>query len=285
MTDTIPTPGTESVEQFVRENVDAQAEITRARALTVGDTPMIQESVEPYVELPRGLMHAGSWQKRTTVRELTGIDEEAISRVKEVSDIYDTVLALGTVRVGSLELGTLPLAERQGYLAQLLVGERDQLFIGIVRMTYGDRKTMNYRCPMCNEQQELTVVLSEDFPLELPESDIEVTEFDYHTSAGDRIVYRPAIGADQIEALRRKNATMAEQNTIMLSRCIRRVNDDPVVVDPVLYARKLPMRDRQGLLAALVSRQPKVDMTVTVECVGCREEQVIPLGWADLFQP
>jgi len=53
----------------------------------------------------------------------------------------------------------------------------------------------------------------------------------------------------------------------------------------VLYARKLPMRDRQGLLAALVSHQPKVDMTVTVDCVGCREEQVIPLGWADLFQP
>jgi hypothetical protein len=284
VTDTIPTPGTADVEQFVRENVDTQADINKARSLTVGDTPMIQESVEPFVELPRGVMYAGTWQKRAMVRELTGVDEEAISRVKEVADIYDTVLALGTVRVGELELGTLPLMERQGHLAQLLLGERDQLFIGIVRMTYGDRKTMGYRCPSCGESQDLTVVLSEDFPVQsVP--DVERTEFDFVTSKGDRIVFRPAIGADQIEALKRKNATMAEQNTVMLSRCMKRVNDDPVIVDPVLYARKLSMKDRQALLGELVSHQPKVDMNVTVNCVSCREEQMIPLGWADLFQP
>jgi hypothetical protein len=158
------------------------------------------------------------------------------------------------------------------------------LYIGIIRMTYGDRKTMLYTCPSCREQQELTVILSEDFPMEVVD-DVERTEFDYTTSKGDRIVYRPAIGADQIEALKRKNATMAEQNTIMLSRCIKRVNDAPVIVDSVAYARQLPMKDRQGLLAELFSRQPKVDMTVRVDCVACREEQTIPLGWADLFQP
>jgi len=235
------------------------------------------------VELPRGLSYSGAWQKRAMVRELTGVDEEAISRVKEITDIYDTVLALGTVRVGDLELGALPLTERQGYLGQLLLGERDQLFIGIVRATYGDHKTLLYRCQNCNEQQQLTVILSEDFPMEVV-PDVERTEFDYITSKGERIMYRPAIGADQMEALKRKNATMAEQNTIILSRTIKEV-DGQLVLDPMAYARNLPLRDRNALLAELVSRQPNVNMTVTVGCVACREEQTIPLGWADLFQP
>jgi hypothetical protein len=275
VTDTIPTPGT-TVQP-------TQQDLDRAKAITVGEAPMIQESTDPVIELPRGLNYAGGWQRRTLVRELTGVDEEAISRVKEISDVYDTVLALGTVRMGELELGALPVADRQGYLSQLLLGERDHLFITIVRATYGDEKKMLYTCQNCGEQQQLTVTLSEDFPMSVPD-DVERTEFDFTTSKGDQILYRPAIGSDQLEALRRKNATLAEQNTTMLSRCIREVNGG-LVVDPVAFARQLPMRDRNALLGELVSRQPKVDMTVTVDCVACREEQTIPLGWADLFQP
>jgi hypothetical protein len=282
MTDTLPTPGTTDAEQIVR-NGNLQADILKAQQLTVGDAPVIQESVEPFVELPRGLIYNGTWQKRATVRELTGVDEESISRVKEVADIYNTVLALGTVRIGEMELGTLPLSDRQGYLGQLLLGERDQLYVGIVRMTYGDDKTLPYKCPSCGEVQNLTVTLSEDFPVQVVD-DVERTEFDYTTSKGDQILYRPAVGSDQSEILKRKSATLAEQNTLMLSRCIKEVNGE-LLVDPVAYARKLPMRDRNAILAELVSRQPKVDMTVTIECVGCREEQTVALGWADLFQP
>lgn len=279
MTDTLPTPGTTG--QHIES--PTAADLDRARQMTVGDTPQIQESVEPFVEFPRGLMHAGSWQRRAMVRELTGVDEEAVSRVKDITDIYDTVLALGTVRIGELELGPLPLTERQGYLGQLLLGERDMLFIAIVRAAYGDQKKLLYTCQNCQEQQQLTVVLSEDFPMEsVP--DVERTEFDFTTSKGDRIMYRPAIGADQMEALKRKNATTAEQNTIILSRCIKEVNGD-LVLDPLAYARNLSLRDRSGILADLLTHQPSVNMTVTVDCVACREEQVIPLGWADLFQP
>lgn len=279
MTDTIPTPGTTGE----RTDIPTQDDLVRARQMTVGDVPTIQESVEPYVELPRGLMYAGSWQRRAMVRELTGVDEEALSRVKDITDIYDTVLALGTVRIGEVELGTLPLTERQGYLGQLLLGERDQLYIAVVRATYGDQKTMLYNCPSCQERQQLTVFLSEDFPIETV-PDVERTEFDFVTSKGQRILYRPAIGADQMEALKRKNATSAEQNTIILSRTIKEV-DGSLVVDPIAFARNLPLRDRNNLLGELVNRQPKVDMTVTVNCVECREEQTIALGWADLFQP
>ena len=73
------------------------------------------------------------------------------------------------------------------------------------------------------------------------------TEFDFISSKGDKVCFRPAVGADQIEALRRKGASMAEQNSILLSRCIKTVNGD-LVVNPMDYARKLPLRDRHALL-------------------------------------
>jgi hypothetical protein len=285
VTDTLPTPGTSDVEQFVKEHTaaDPAADLAKAKEMTAGPVPLIQDSVDPHVDLPRGLMFNGSWNTRAVVRELTGMDEEAMARVKDITEIYDTVLALGTVRIGEADLASRPLPERQGLLQQLLLGERDQLYVGIVRMTYGDRKTMNFTCPMCKEEQELTVTLSEDFVINTVD-DVQQTEFTFVTSKGDTIVYRPAVGADQMEALRRKNASMAEQNTILISRCVKTVNGD-LVVDPTGYARKLPLRDRHAFLADLISHQPSVDMTVTVDCVACREEQTIALGWADLFQP
>src|SRR5215467_642528 len=114
---------TEPETDFDRLHRDLQ----RAKDITTGEAPVIQESVDPHLHLPRGLMHNGSWQRRVLVRELNGMDEETLSRVRDQADIYDTMLALGTVRVGDLELGPLPLGERQGFLQQLLIGERDQL--------------------------------------------------------------------------------------------------------------------------------------------------------------
>lgn len=287
MTDVIPTPATarvaDDVAQFIQESKDQQADLAKAKQVEVGSVPLIQGSVDPHVDLPRGIMHNGSWSTRAVVRELTGIDEEAMARVKEITEIYDTVLALGTTRIGEVDLENQTLASRQGVLQQLLLGERDMLYVGIVRMTYGDRKTMFLTCPLCGERQELIVILSEDFPVTMVD-DVQQTEFTFTTSKGDTILYRPTVGADQMEALRRKGASTAEQNSILLSRCIKTVNGN-LPVDPMSYARKLSLRDRHGLLAALVEHQPSVDMTVKVECVACREEQTIALGWGDLFQP
>ena len=288
MTDVIPTPagavGASEVEQFVKEQeADSASELAKAKEIAAGPVPLIQDSVDPHVDLPRGLTYNGSWNTRAVVRELTGVDEEAMARVKDITEIYDTVLGLGTTRIGEVDLASKPLPERQGLLQQLLLGERDMLFIGIVRMTYGDHKKMRYICPSCKEDQELTVVLSEDFPVTEVE-DVQTTEFTYVTSKGQTVLYRPAVGGDQMEALRRKNASAAEQNTILISRCIKMV-DNELVVDSMAYARKLSLRDRHALLADLVSHQPEVNMTVTVDCVGCREEQKISLGWGDLFQP
>jgi len=283
VTDVVPTP-TATREQW--HDPDAlQKDLDTAKEMTAGPVPLIPSSVDPIFELPRGIMHNGTWQTKTVVRELNGMDEEAMSRVKEPAEVYDIVLALATVRIGELDLESLPLPERQGHLHQLLIGERDLLYLAIIKATYGSRKELRYRCqnPECNEEQDLFLDLDADFaPRQV--DDIQRTEFTYTTSKGDVISYRAAIGSDQLESLKRRTATMAEQNTILLSRCIKEVNGR-LVVDPMDYARRMPMRDRLALLGELVERQPTFDLSVTIECVACRQEQVIPLGWGDLFRP
>jgi hypothetical protein len=258
-------------------------DLARARQETAGPVPLIQNSMEPTITLPRGLMYNGTWHTQVTVRELTGVDEEVLARVKTVQDMFDNVIALGVVRVGTLEMAQMTLPERQGALQSLLLGEREQLYLAVVQATYGDDKVLKYTCPACEEVQDLTITLSEDFKPRVVE-DVDRTEFTYVTSKGVNIAYRPAIGADQIEALQRKGASPAEQNSIILSRCIKTV-EGQIVVNPIEYARALPMRDRTTLLDLLIERQPTVDLSVTINCAVCREEQTISLGWGDLFRP
>ena len=276
MTDVLPTSAGQSVEQ-------QQADLRKAKEATAGPVPLIQDAVDTTFDLPRGLFR-NTWHVRATVRELTGADEEAMAKVREAVDFYESVIALGTVRIGEIELAEMSLSERQGHLQQLLIGERDMLFLGVTKATYGDRKTLKYRCQFedCKEEQDLILTLSEDFKPKEVEG-LQATSFSFTTTKGQVLTYRPATGGDQVEALRRKGASMAEQNTIMLSRCIREV-DGRVVVDPLGFARSLPMRDRQLLLDELMQHQPNIDLVVKIDCVACRREQEVGLGWTDIFR-
>jgi hypothetical protein len=278
VTNVLPTPTGQQTDLDQLHN-----DLARARQETAGPVPLIQNSLDPVIELPRGLMYNGTWHTQVTVRELTGVDEEVLARVKTVQDMFDNVITLGTVRIGALEMGQMPFPDRQGMLQSLLLGEREQLYLAVVQATYGDQKTLKYTCPACEETQDLILTISEDFkPRHVEE--VDHTEFRYVTSKGVDIAYRPAIGADQIEALARKGASPAEQNTIILSRCIKTV-DGQMVLNPLEYARAMAMRDRTALLDLLIERQPTVDLSITINCAVCREEQTISLGWGDLFRP
>ncbi|WP_410960051.1 hypothetical protein, partial [Salmonella sp. SAL4434] len=64
---------------------------------------------------------------------MTGVDEEALSKIRDQVDFYDAVLNQGTVRIGDIDLAPLSTGEKQSYLQQLLIGERDQVFLAIVQ--------------------------------------------------------------------------------------------------------------------------------------------------------
>lgn len=258
-------------------------QLERAKAVIAGSVPLISTPISDQITVSRGLYRNGEWYTTVHVKELTGADEEALARVKDGLELLDAILASGTSRVGEVDLTGKPLSERQGILGELLLGERTQILLAIVQQTYGDNKTIKTTCDTCAHEQEIDLILSEDFKAKPMDNPYQLT-YSHVTSKGDTIEYRLATGNDQTEAVRKKGITVPEQNTIILSRCITSFNGG-LVVDPLRYARSLSMKDRSIILNALVDNQPNVDLTLDTVCLGCGGEQHLALGWMDLFQP
>jgi hypothetical protein len=259
-----------------------QEDLRQAKEQMAGPVPLIKDSPDTTFTLPRGLYFMGQWQKSVVIRELTGVDEETLAKVPDQLAFFSTVIALGVQSIGEVDLGSLPLAERKGHLSQLLLGERDMLFVQVVQVAFGNAKDVTFACTMCAVEQTMSLILSEDFKAKIPE-DVETAIKTYVTSKGDVLEYRGAVGADQEEALAKKGSTLAEQNTIILSHCITKRNGE-MLVDPLNFARNLGIKDRQALLKALVERQPEVDLVLQTKCVSCGGDQTVALGWGDLFR-
>jgi hypothetical protein len=254
-----------------------------AQELTAGPVPLLGKAPDSLLTLPRGLYHAGVWQKSVVVRELTGADEEALAKVPDQLAFFGSVIALGVESVGELDLASLPLTDRKQYLNQLLLGERDLLFMKVAQVAFGNEKELAFTCSRCQIEQEIMILLDQDFPPKHVEN-IDTTFHTYTTAAGDELEYRPAVGADQDEAFSRKGMSVAEQNTIILSRCITKRNGT-MIVDPIKYVRNLGMGDRRKILDALIELQPIIELSLKTVCAACGGDQTLALGWGDIFRP
>ena len=268
---------------FIDVETSKEQNLQDAKKAIAGSIPLIEEPISNLITLPRGFFDGSKWETEIEIKELTGADEEALARFKDVVDFFDAVLVYGTVRMGSVDLVDMPFAERQSILAQLLVGEREQLFIHITRITYGDDKVITHTCPACDADSETTLQLSEDINFPTMENPYSLTNT-MVTSKKDTLTYRLAIGADQMAVLKRKGASSAEQNTLMLSECITEINGKPIV-DPISTARNLSMGDRRKILEALTEAQPSPDLNIKVPCPACGFEMILPLSWGDIFRP
>lgn len=270
----------------IREFISTQAaqekqqDLAAAKTLIAGDTPLIPDAPDTTVRLQRGIFHRGQWHKEATVRELTGEDEEKLAKAVG-GDFLDIVVALGTERLGDIEFDDLSLSERQGHMRELLIGEREVIFLAIIKATFGNTRTMGFKCPSCETDQEVDFLIDEDFkPKDTKVEDV----YTYTLRNGHIVEIRLATGADQREALDMKGATMAQQNTVIISRCVTKLNNG-LIPDPLGFARKLGLKDRQEILAILIDNQPSVDLGVTTTCSACSAEVPLQLGWANFFRP
>lgn len=259
-----------------------QGDLARAREEIAGPLPTIDDAPDCMVPLVRGIVLNGRDQRTAEVRELTGNDEEALARYKKPEDFFDAVVAMGTVRLGDIDMTTLPFAERQAHLRHLLIGERDAIFLGIARVTYGDDRRVPVTCRMCGREQELGYKISEDFHAREVKH-LDERSFKYTTSKGQELEVRLPTGEDQLEVLRKDGVSPAEMSTTLLAACILSVNGG-LIVDPLVFARSMTMRDRQLLTNQMVDRQPSVDLTIKFPCHGCQEEQQVTFAWLDFFR-
>jgi len=266
-----------------QQHSDKQQEIRAAKEAIAGPVPLISDAPQTTLVLPRGLYQRGNWQKEAEVRELTGTDEEALAKTADQLAFFSSVIAHGTLRLGEIDFSSVPIAERKFHLGELLIGEREQLFMKVVQVSFGDQKVLPFTCLQCETEQEFTLIISQDFKPKVVE-DIDSTTFQYQTRHGDTLDVRSAVGADQEEALGKKGATTAEQNTALLSRCITKRNNE-LIPDPIGYVRALGISDRLALLEKMVARQPSISLDLKTNCVACGVEQRIGLSWGDLFRP
>lgn len=254
-----------------------------ANALLADPVPQINDAPDTQVNLLRGLFNyeTGEWCVNATVRELTGADEEYIASASSKKELsyaeYMTVLLSRSV----LTIGDLDIQQNPSLIDQLMIGDRDMLFLGTIKATYGRARELEVTCGHCDGANFVTLQLDEDFKVSNPNRDfhkpLEVTLKDKSV-----IKLNYPTGADSLYVAK-KGKTVAEQNTLMLSRCV--VWEDGTRPDDTEeWAKSLNLGDRSKLVKSLTTDPPGPRMgEVKTQCGLCNEDLTILLDWVALL--
>jgi hypothetical protein len=233
------------------------------------------------VELIRGVFNGatGDWENNAVVREMTGEDEEALAAIDAREDLsYGDylyhLLQRCVVSIGSQEISKVP-----HIIDDLLIGDRDLLFLAIVRATYGISRKIEMICGGCREHNDVTLRLDDDFPV----SDVEVDttkKISVKLKNGSTVEFNYPTAGDSRYALK-KAKTTAEQNTLIIARCAD-VSMDRISREN--WAKKLNISDRSNIVKALTSTQPGPRMEeVKTQCAHCNAEMVVAVDWVSLL--
>lgn len=254
-------------------------------AQTAAPEPSMPPAPELSVTLPRGL-----WDPRrkiflphVVVRELTGADEEIILRAKNNLEMIDSVVSLGIERAGDLVFDTLTNAQRSQFAGTLLSGEAVMVYMKVVEATFGNKRTYDFVCvnPSCQRELEVDVLLDQDFPVVVPPNTEYNTSYTFTTRGGAVLTYRMLTSADETEMLQKQINNNGEMNSYLMTKALLEVNGKPVL-DARNVVRELGMKDRVAFMEVISSRQPRVDLNTTVECV-CGHSNSFTLGLPQLF--
>lgn len=250
-----------------------------AQELTKDSAPEIK-TVAPSnssVILPGGFIaQDGSLIKYAEVRELNGMDEEAVSKSGTPGKALAAMLQRGVISIGANPVD-------KADLDQLLSGDRDALLIGIRRVTFGDTIEFEMSCPHCGTELELSVDLNKDIPIKTLEDPINDRTFTYMSKKHGAIVASLPTGLVQKKLIENSDKTSSELNTILLAGCVKSVNGEPSI--GATTALTLGMADRENIIKEIFDRTPGPRLgEVTTTCEACGEELSTPLSLADLFR-
>jgi len=258
-----------------------------ANQVPVSDEPRMQPAPDLSIELPRGVYDATRrvFLTKGYVRELDGEDEEALAKLRTPAEWFDGVVALGIARMGDIDFNQLSFEQAKSLTGTLLPGEDMMVYLKVVTATFGPDRDIKYQCQnaRCGREIETSLHIPTDFPVVLPEGDYLPT-YDFPSSKG-RITYRLVTSADEAALLAQstETTTSAEMTSAALVKSIIAVNGLPPQ-DPESFVRSLSIRDRQALLEVIASRQPKIDMSLSIECV-CGFHNRFLLALPELFRP
>ncbi|CAB4128180.1 hypothetical protein UFOVP225_12 [uncultured Caudovirales phage] len=263
------------------DNFTSVTSVVEAAIAEVNEEPeVVIETVAPSntdVLLPGGFIAGdGSLVKYAEVRELNGVDEEAIAKTGTPGKALMAMLQRGLVSIGTEK------ATKED-LDKMLSGDRDAVLIGIRRVTFGDEIDFEFPCDNCKTDLKVTVNLATDVPYKNLEDPIEDRRFVYQSkSLGEVKVSLPS-GLTQRKLLENIDKSRAELNTILLAGCVDSIGGvGSLGASSVL---KLGMKDREQLVNEIITRTPGPRLgEVKTTCEACGEDIPMPLSLADLFR-
>lgn len=253
----------------------------QANSAIADSIPTIDSSPPTEVTLLRGVfnINTSDWETTAVVRELTGEDEENLAALdaKEYlsyGDYLNHLLQRAVVSIGSMSVTNNP-----HLIDELIIGDRDLLFLGVIRATYGRARDMQLKCGSCDGSNDVTIDLDEDFKIENNAVDVtkpvlvtlkngQTYSFNYPTTGDSRYAVK-------------KGKTTAEQNTYVIARCAHLEMDKD---SRELWAKKLALVDRKKIVKAINQAQPGPRMEeVKTQCAHCDEELTVVLDWVSLL--
>lgn len=262
-----------------------QSDVDKINEAVQEPVPNMADAPETHVKLMRGLYTPATeqWHDVAEVRELNGEDEEYLASVEKkkgllYAEYMTALLARAVLRIGSVDLREAGNPEE--HINNLILGDRDILYLAVVKATYGDERTINVACTDCGKLNDVVLELDKDFPIAYP--DFNVREgLKIQTSKGT-ITMRLPNGKDTVEGNKlAKND--AELNTVLLSRCAKWPEGE-APENPMRWARSLSIKDRRTLVDALLAVEigPKLE-EVNTQCASCGKDMPILLDWVSLL--
>lgn len=228
---------------------------------------------KPIVNLPGGFIDNGEVVNTVEVRELTGMDEEAIAKASTTGKALSLLLQRGLVKIGSRDVTS-------DDLDNLLSGDRDAILVGIRRVTFGDNVDFVIDCMSCGERQDTSVNLDKDVPVR--ELGNKERSWVIDTKRGPVVVALPT-GITQKKLLENADKTSAEINTILLAGCVLSVNGMPSMGASTVL--QLGMADRSRIVQEIIDRIPGPRLGEVVKtCKACGEGIPLSLSLVDLFR-
>jgi hypothetical protein len=247
------------------------------------EPPEVGEAAPTTVSLLRGVIdpESGEWQQIAIVREMTGEDEEELARLSNLKDLSYSEYTSALLRRAVVSIGTQTINHHPDTLDNLIIGDRDLLFLGVVKATYGNIREFSVNCGACNKINDVSVNLDDDFPVTSSKSSItepRVVTF----KDGTEVKVKYLTGKDA-QIIAEASDNPAEQNTAIVVRAVV-WDDDRSESIKIQWSKGLSLADRKLVIDTVLDDQPGPTLEeVEAPCGHCDEKITMLLDWASLL--
>ena len=219
----------------------------------------------------------GTLHKTFALREMTGRDEEAVSKAdmkQNSSRIVSALLERCVTHIGTLTRKDVGGDKWRDIIKSLYVGDQDYILIKLRELSMGGEIEVTHTCPNCKESMKTFLDVSElDV---IPFKGERVIPFELYRGYKDKKGVTHKMGSMRLPTgldreiltpLAKKN--MAQASTLMLTRLCK-FEDEVYVTEDVM--RDLTVRDREYLQKLLQDNLFGVNLEVEVTCTNCGED-------------